>query len=381
MESCDVLVVGGGPAGSTCASHLTAAGLDVVVMDRAAFPRDKVCAGWITPQVVRDLRLDLESYRQTRTLQPITGFRLGLMSAGSTVCVTYDRPVSYGIRRCEFDDYLLRRSSARLMLETALRTLVWDRHRRTWIVNETLRAPMVVGAGGHLCPVAARLNGCSRSGALVVAQEAEFLTDASGVPRTSVEAALPELFFCPDLLGYGWCFKKGRYLNVGLGRVGDRGLAQAARAFSSLLEGRGALEGGSSPHWRGHSYLLSTPAVRQVVGDGILLIGDAAGLAYSQSGEGIRPAVESGILAAETIREAGWPYTRERLTVYGQRLAQRFRHHAGDTVHPTRGIGRRSTAATALLMRVPLVARWWLDRSFLRASEPSLRDGGQEGLF
>ena len=53
MERCDVLVVGGGPAGSSCARALHDAGLDVIVLDRAVFPRDKVCAGWITPQVDR----------------------------------------------------------------------------------------------------------------------------------------------------------------------------------------------------------------------------------------------------------------------------------------------------------------------------------------
>ena len=57
MVTCDVLVIGGGPAGSTCAWKLREAGLDVIVMDRATFPRDKVCGGWITPQVIADLRL------------------------------------------------------------------------------------------------------------------------------------------------------------------------------------------------------------------------------------------------------------------------------------------------------------------------------------
>ena len=55
MVACDVLVAGGGPAGATCAGMLRRAGLDVVVMDRARFPRDKVCAGWITPQVIAAL--------------------------------------------------------------------------------------------------------------------------------------------------------------------------------------------------------------------------------------------------------------------------------------------------------------------------------------
>ena len=55
MDSCDVLIVGGGPAGSTCARQLAKAGCDVLVMDKSAFPRDKVCAGWITPAVIESL--------------------------------------------------------------------------------------------------------------------------------------------------------------------------------------------------------------------------------------------------------------------------------------------------------------------------------------
>ena len=53
MENCDVLIVGGGPAGSSCARQLHRHGMDVMVMDKASFPRDKVCAGWITPAVLQ----------------------------------------------------------------------------------------------------------------------------------------------------------------------------------------------------------------------------------------------------------------------------------------------------------------------------------------
>ena len=52
MDACEVLIVGGGPAGSACAWALRNRGCDVVVMDKATFPRDKVCAGWITPAVL-----------------------------------------------------------------------------------------------------------------------------------------------------------------------------------------------------------------------------------------------------------------------------------------------------------------------------------------
>ncbi|MGD8673637.1 MAG: FAD-dependent oxidoreductase, partial [Thiogranum sp.] len=71
MDRCDVLIVGGGPAGSSCAWALREAGLDVVVMDKAQFPRDKVCAGWITPAVIEELELDIEDYRQQHVFQTI----------------------------------------------------------------------------------------------------------------------------------------------------------------------------------------------------------------------------------------------------------------------------------------------------------------------
>ena len=69
MDRCDVLIVGGGPAGSTCARALRQAGLDVVVMDKAVFPRDKTCAGWITPAVIDLLALDIEDYRRQHAFQ------------------------------------------------------------------------------------------------------------------------------------------------------------------------------------------------------------------------------------------------------------------------------------------------------------------------
>ncbi len=217
MDRCDALIVGGGPAGSTCAWKLRQAGLDVVIIDVAAFPRDKVCAGWITPQVVAELRLDTDEYRQGRTFQPITGFRVGVIGSRSQVKTAYGHPVSYGIRRCEFDHYLLTRSKSRSQLGTPVSTI------RTsgggWIVNETIRAPMLIGAGGQFCPVARRINGPMNAQPLIVAQEAEFPIDSVEGESLAIEPEVPELYFCRDLKGYGWCFRKEDYLNVGLGRL------------------------------------------------------------------------------------------------------------------------------------------------------------------
>jgi flavin-dependent dehydrogenase len=114
MDSCDVLIVGGGPAGYSCAWGLRHSGLQVTILDRQGFPRNKVCGGWITPAVLEALRIEEAEYAQTRVLQPITGFETSYMG-GPVVETHYGKPVSYGIRRCEFDDYLLKRCGAAIL--------------------------------------------------------------------------------------------------------------------------------------------------------------------------------------------------------------------------------------------------------------------------
>ena len=128
MIRCDALVVGGGPAGSTCARTLGRAGWNVVLADRSSFPRDKVCAGWLTPGVFPLLELDPSEYRAAGlTLQEITAFRTGLIgaspsenqSASQLIETRYAHVVSYAIRRCEFDDFLLRRARVRVLEGTS----------------------------------------------------------------------------------------------------------------------------------------------------------------------------------------------------------------------------------------------------------------------
>jgi geranylgeranyl reductase family protein len=321
MQTCDVLIVGGGPAGSSCAWRLRDAGLDVVVMDRATFPRDKVCAGWITPQVVDALRLNLADYGRGRTLQPITGFKVGLIS-GRDVELRYPHAVSFGIRRCEFDQYLLERSGARTLTGTAISSIRFDAGR--WIVNEAISASMLVGAGGHFCPVARTLNpGPQRTG-LVAAQEAEFPLTDDEAGAWNVRPDTPELHFCGDLKGYGWCFRKNRYLNVGLGRIDGGSLTAARDAFVAFLGTHRRVSATPGMRWRGHAYLVSNALRPVVIDSSVLLAGDAAGLAYPESGEGIRPAIESGLMAADVIAGAAGRYTRERLESYERRLRDRF---------------------------------------------------------
>jgi geranylgeranyl reductase family protein len=374
VDSCDVLIVGGGPAGSTCAWKLSQAGLDVVVVDRAVFPRDKVCGGWITPQVVTDLELDLEEYRRGRTLQTITGFRTGTIGGRREIKTTYDRVVSYGIRRCEFDDYLLRRSGARLKCGGPVSSIRQQGAR--WIVNDSVTAPMLIGAGGHYCPVARQLNDRFEhraDGPLVVAQEIECAVDSATEALFSVAPDIPELYFCKDLKGYGWCFRKQGYVNIGLGRADRHSLPKATAQFVEFLERRRKIPSAHAWRWRGHAYLLHGGVRRRAVGDGVVLIGDAAGLAYPKSGEGIRPAIESGLLAASTILSADGQYRREQLEPYEGFLAGRLGGGLGANVQSSSIAARMLVPLAGLLLQMPgFVRHVALDRWFLHADVPPL---------
>ena len=370
-RSCDVLVVGGGPAGSTCAWQLVRAGLDVLVMDKQEFPRDKVCAGWITPAVVASLQLDCDDYSQNRVMQPVRGFRTGII--GETPVEThYAQTASYGIRRREFDHYLLQRSQARLRLGAPLKTMV--REGGDWLVNGEIRAPLVVGAGGHFCPVARVLGTRLGHGESVVsAQEIEFPLSVAERSACPVNREVAQLYFCADLKGYGWCFPKGDYLNIGLGREDNHRLSEHLEQFCNWLQQRGSIPRNLPGKFNGHAYLLYPSSQRKLTGDGALLIGDAAGLAYPESGEGILPAVQSGLIAAEVILEAAGDYRQRNLAPFVERLTQRFgrrnpRAQAESWLPPAfkQTLAKR-LMATNWFARHVVIDRWFLHNSLLTA--------------
>jgi len=375
MDACSVLIVGAGPAGSACAWQVRRSGLDVdddvAILDRATFPRNKICGGWITLPVFNELQIDAAEYARGRTFQPITGFRMSVIGARESE-TDYGRAVSYGIRRCEFDDYLLRRSGARLIQGTPLSSL--ERVGDEWRVNGNIKARLIVGAGGHFCPIARYLGTKSGEETVVAAQETEFEMDSAQQNHCSIRAEIPELYFCSDMKGYGWCFRKGNYINIGLGRFDRHSLSAHISAFLDFLQRAGKITFDLPSKLFGHAYLLYGRTVRKIVDDGVVLIGDAAGMAYAQSGEGIRPAIESGLIAAKVIAEARGAYTRENLDRYRQLLANRFGSGQGDW--STRIGSRLPAAAISSLGRALLATKWFsrrvvLDNWFLRLHEPA----------
>ena len=192
------------------------------------------------------------------------------------------------------------------------------------------------------------------------------MTPAQAV-QCRVNDETPELYFCDDLRGYGWVFRKGDVLNVGLGRQDPHDLRTSVQQFVRRLIAAGSMPGDATSTMKGHAYLLRDASGRPLVDEGVVLIGDAAGLAATMSGEGIRPAIESGMFAAATILEARPHYSRDRLEKYADRVNARFPRMK----HPRLG------AAAASMIR-PMVgqlfeSRWFtknylLERWFLQAA-------------
>ncbi|MES1204858.1 MAG: FAD-dependent oxidoreductase, partial [Pseudomonadota bacterium] len=134
----DVVIVGGGPAGSTCARFLVQGGARVAIVDRAEFPRVKLCGGWISAPIWDALELSPGEYPgglwEWRTCH--------VSYAGESRAIP-----SHGwfIRRVELDDFLLRRSGADLHLGVTVQTIAREPDG-LWSVGG-VRARHVVGAG------------------------------------------------------------------------------------------------------------------------------------------------------------------------------------------------------------------------------------------
>lgn len=294
MRRADVIVVGGGPAGSSCAWKLRQAGIDTVVLDKAAFPRLKLCAGWVTPKVLRDLELAPGDYPHGLLTFETLRLHWGPLSIRHA-------SRQHSIRRWEFDDFLLRRSGAEVVQHLARDIRL---ENGEYVIDGAFRALYLVGAGGTSCPVYRTLfrERNPRARALQAATlEQEFAYDWHD-PDCQL------WFFGDGLPGYAWYVPKANgYVNVGIGAMadrlgrGERKLRDYWELFTRRLEKRGLVRH-ADYRPKGYSYYLRG-RVDCARNGNAFLAGDAAGLATRDMCEGIGPAVESGLRAARSITD------------------------------------------------------------------------------
>ena len=354
-RTADVLVVGAGPAGSSAGWHLARAGLDVAVLEKAGFPREKVCGDGLTPRGVKaltDMGIDVS---------PSAGWvrHKGLRVFGGGQVVEVDWPrlsnwPDHGLIRSRRDlDPMLAAhaaaAGARVHTEVAVTAPLLDEAGRVAGVlaqegpgrePTTWRARLVVSAEG--------LSGRLAKGLGVLRREDRPLGVAVRryvrTPRThddyldisfDLTAAGPDADSMP---GYGWSFGMGDgTANVGFGLLDNR-RSGAADPRTVLRRWLATLP----PEWQlGEEHAVTplrgaglpmalhrTPAYTR----GLLLAGDAAGAVNPFNGEGISYAMETGRMAAETavaaLATAEGPAREAVLRGYPARLRAEYgRHH------------------------------------------------------
>jgi geranylgeranyl reductase family protein len=353
-DEADVIVVGAGPGGSAAAYHMSRHGLRVLLLEKAVFPREKVCGDGLTPRATRQLiRMGVDTSEKAGWLQ-----NKGLRVIGGGVRLELDWPdlasfPNYGLvrTRLDFDDMLARRAAeAGAQLRTGVRVVapVLDGDDRVIGVRAQegadaepveYRAPLVVAADGVSGKLPLALGLTKRDDRPIGVAVRRYYRSPVRADDDYLESWL-ELRSAQDrerlLPGYGWIFGLGDgRVNVGLGILNSSS-AFGRTNYRALLEdwlGTTPAEWGmrDEANADGPTLGAALPMGFNRVPHytrGVMLVGDSGGMVNPMNGEGIAYAMESGELAAEVAVQAlARPEGQQRehaLQAYPAELTQRF---------------------------------------------------------
>jgi geranylgeranyl reductase family protein len=347
-KTAQVVVVGAGPAGSSVAAGLATQGVDVLLLDKANFPREKVCGDGLTPRSVHVLQeMGLIQQIMNAGALRIDGVRIHAPNGQPVEARFADLSAEYPPYGLTIPRHVL----DTLLLENA--ELAGARFLGGFRVRKLIRAERGEGFGGvqglldgHTVLVRAPLTILATGATMPLVQQAGLLTNVPPVVRATrgYYRGVPDIepifhfYFDRDFMpGYGWVFP----LSDGLANVGTgyfpggqfrRQNLPARRLFDRFVEHNLKVKrqlSGGTPVETVKSYPLRTDfATMRTQTGGLVLVGEAAGLVNPINGEGVDYALESGQMAAELLAR---PLKEGRLTdahleKYEEQLSERYFH-------------------------------------------------------
>lgn len=320
----DVCIVGAGPAGLTTALFLAKNGIKSTVVEKATFPRDKICGDAFSGKVswvLRKLDLDFEAEIHKEKFQLASWGVKFFGTKNNELKVPFklnydaqtDKAPGFIASRLDFDNYLFEKAKANDLIEIIENTKLTEFTRNEKGVlcstkdnSFQIESKIIVGANGAYSKLAKELLG------LEVKDDSNSLglrTYYKNVKNLDQEGYI-ELHFLEDLLpGYFWIFPmKNGMANVGAGIRTDlmrKNKINLKKAFQKILDSHPEI----SKRFEGAELvddikLFGLPLgsqKRKLSSDNVILLGDAAALIDPFTGEGIGNAMISGMLAAENI--------------------------------------------------------------------------------
>ena len=356
----DVIVVGGGPAGSVAGMTLAAHGVSTLLLDKKTFPRDKPCGGGMRYGVYRRFPELAEYLKRSVPIHEITKVLMEAPS-GASVLATLEEPLYLTFRRIDFDAALLARArAAGVQVCEGARVVEIERGEAGVTVGcadgRRLTARALVGADG-VNSIVARAAGLTRG-----------FTNAELAIDTMEETPLEELAVADSEAiyvaygykgwpGYGYVFPKRGCVDAGVGfllpffkeTLGGAPYEHHAR-FIEEMSAKGVVRGSSNrDNFKAYRLPLCGPLSRTVA-DGIVVCGDAGGFVNAYTGEGIYYAMVTGQHAGETLAGAlqDGDVSARRLAAYETRWRQEIGEELNDAVR----IQRRIFANPALVDRI-----------------------------
>ncbi len=383
-ESVDVLIVGAGPAGSTAAAWAARAGREVLLIDRAEFPRDKTCGDGLTPRAIAELdRLGLGSW--VRTLHTQDGLDLTVFGRGYPLRWP-EGPfpaVTAAVPRLEFDARLLDEaigSGAVFRGGVRVSDVLTDASGRVTLVRTAdggeIGCRVLLVADGAGSPVGNKLGRKWLRDKMYAVAARSYMTSARGDEKmltVAVGAGRGDAVMTP---GYGWLFPLGDgRVNVGYGAMvsDELPLPGSSRslhdAFIEQMRDRWQLVG--DPENYAAAPLSIGGMVENIAGPNWMLIGDAACGTNPVTGEGIDFAMESARHAVDMLGAAAdytrvWPALLQEL--YAAPLAAERKIIRAIGMHPR--LGRQL---------VPLLmSHGWRGRFVLRSAANLVADDDKD---